>query len=125
MSDEIENPFGEPLFLPPGFQHPQWGKYKDQPESFFMGLAVRIMVDVEVQGAPMLVPVWLDVVRFEDQVVDGSPVRMGIGVVQTKVTADKVLSPGAEVPFDVNEVFDTIERFIPPEGGVYAPLASA
>ena len=76
---ENVNLFGEDIMLPPNFQHPNWGKYKTQPEGFFTGMAVRILADVEVGGATFLTAIWLDVVRFEDTVIDGSPCRMGVG----------------------------------------------
>ncbi len=126
MSDQIENPFGEPLFLPITFEHPRAGSFKDKPEEFFRNLAVRVLSEVDVGGAPMLVPIWLDCIGFFDDVVNGRPCRMGRGRVQKSLTGvDAPICEGLVVPFHPEEVIDTIERFVPVDGGVYMPLAEA
>jgi hypothetical protein len=124
MSEKLTNEFEEPLVLPPTFRHPDAGKYKDHTEEFFLHCAVRIYVDVDIgSGLPGRIPVWLDVVRFEDQVVDGSPVRLGLGRVQKTVHKD--LPGGLELSFHPEEVFHVIEYPKAPRepGGVEFTLA--
>ena len=124
MSFDQNNDFGEPLYLPTTFEHPNVGKYKDEPESFFLDKAVHIYVDVEIEGTPFLAPCWLDVVRFEDRTINGKPERVGIGRVKEKqILTGGAPAGGEEVVFWPLEVFDVIQRLIPQEGEVYRELA--
>jgi hypothetical protein len=110
------NCFDEPLYLPTTFEHPNAGKFKDEPEAFFLDKAVHIYVDVELDGTPMLAPCWLDVLRFEDKVLEGRPQRVGVGRVQKGGSGDEMF-------FWPVEVFDVIQRMAKPEGGVYCEIA--
>jgi hypothetical protein len=124
MSEILTNSFDEPLVLPSTFVHPDAGKYKSEPEEFFLHCAVRIYVDVDVGGLAGRIPVWLDVIRFEDQVMDGTPVRLGLGRVQKTVHA--AVPEGLELSFHPEEVFHVIEWPKAPRepGGVELTLAT-
>ena len=125
-SDYGVNGFGEPILLDTAFAHPCVGKFKDQPEEFFRGKAVRILVDVDVDGKMYQFPTWLDVVGFRDVVVSGAPVRLGVGVTQQRLVADSPIAGGVEMEFSVEEVFDVLDAHLPQQdGGIYLPLASA
>lgn len=130
MADDRVNIFGEPLLMPPGFVHPEAGKYANRDEAFFLDKAVRIYVDIEEGGQPRRAAVWLDVLRFEDKVVEGTPVRVGIGRAQTGATGDlgASVTVGMELAFAPAEVFDWIEKSGTATSvgqGVYMPLAAA
>lgn len=101
-----------PVIFPPGYQHPDCGKYRSEPESFFLTRAVRILVDVAPAGK---VPAWIDVVEFFDDPESGR--RLGRGKLRSTV---RDYNDGALLAFDVEEVFDSLERLVLPEGGVWA-----
>lgn len=126
MAESLVNEFGEQLVMPPSFKHPRCGMYKAESEEAFLHSAVRIYVLVDVgAGLPGQIPVWLDVVRFEDKVVDGTPVRLGLGRVQKTMHAQ--VPGGLELSFHPEEVFDVIEYPKCPRepGGIEVTLATA
>ena len=99
------------IVFPAGYVHPDAGKYKNQPESFFVGATVRVLIE---SATGDLVPAWIDVVDFYDDVAVGR--RLGRGRLQTTVVG---WAPEALVPFDVEEVFDVVHRFVPRADGIY------
>jgi hypothetical protein len=99
------------IVFPPGYVHPEAGRYKDQPESFFRGATVRILIESATGDQ---VPAWLDVVDFYDDVHVGR--RLGRGRLQTTVPG---WTPEALVPFGTEEVFDIVRRFVPTGDGIY------
>ena len=104
-SRQLDDPV---IVFPPGYVHPDAGRYKDQPESFFAGATVRVLIE---SATGDLVPAWIDVVDFYDDVELGR--RLGRGRLQTTVVG---WTPQALVPFDVEEVFDVVHRFVPRDG---------
>jgi hypothetical protein len=124
MSNETAsriNDWGEQIYLPPTFEHPNVGKFKTMPEAWWENRTVRLYLDVLDGDQPARVACWLDFLRFEDQVVDGRPVRMGVGKLQRTIGS---YLGGAEFPFGVEEIFDVVERVVLPEGGEYRAIAA-
>jgi hypothetical protein len=117
MSDMIVKPDGSTfdddatITFPPTFVHHDAGKYKDQPEAFFLDKAVRVLLDLPDQTR---VPAWLDVTCFRDDTTTGK--RWGWGKLRSTVLG---YTNGVEYPFAPGEVFDTIQRFIPQPGYVF------
>jgi len=107
-SRQLDDPV---IVFPPGYVHPDAGKYKNQPESFFVGATVRVLIE---SATGDLVPAWIDVVDFYDDVHVGH--RLGRGRLQTTVPG---WTPEALVPFAVEEVFDVAHRFVPAGDGIY------
>lgn len=100
------------IVFPPNHVHEDAGKYKSQPESFFIGKAVRILVDVAPAGK---VPAWIDCDEFFDDPESGR--RLGRGKLRSTV---RDYSDGAQLAFDIEEVFDVLDaRLKLPEGGVW------
>ena len=110
MSNEREtNVFHEPLYLPASFTNPNAGRYKDQPEKWWTDRKVHLLIEVDVDRQPQKYAVWLHFLRFEDQILDGRPVRVGVGRLENHINCDHPQAEGVEMFFSVEEVFDVTD----------------
>jgi len=98
------------VVFPSTYVHPNAGKYKDEPESFFLDKAVRVLVEL---GDGSKIPAWLDVAGFYDDTEFN--IRLGRGTLRSTLRGYR---SGAELAFHPSEVFDVIQRLVLPEGGV-------
>jgi hypothetical protein len=108
-NDRQENAFGEPLFLPQSFTNPNAGRYKAMAEKWWSDRKVHLLIEVDVDRQPQKYAVWLHVLRFEDQILDGRPVRIGVGRLENPINCDHPQAEGVEMFFDPEEVFDVTE----------------